>query len=85
MSDDKPWWWPTVIDEAHIAGLREEYPEKADLSDEDLLEYFDEGKETGEFSITWDHVGDAYEEYEKLARAFLKLVNEAGKVPEDFK
>jgi hypothetical protein len=61
MTDDQPWWWPTVIDNAHLARLREDYPEKADLSDEALLEYFDEGKEIGGFSTTWDHVGDAYE------------------------
>ena len=85
MNDDKPWWWPTVIDNAHLARLREEYPEKADLSDDELLEYFDEGKELGQFSTTWDHTGDAYAEYENLARAFLKLVDETGNAPEDFK
>lgn len=84
MSNEKPWWWPTTIDDAHIARLREDYPEKADLSDDELLEYFDEGKEPGQFSTTWDHTGDAYAEYEKLARAFLKLVAETGKAPEDF-
>ncbi len=85
MDENIPWWWPVVIDDAHLARLRDDYPDKAGWSDEALLEYFDEGKEVGAFSLTWDHVGDAYGEYEKLARAFLKLVDETGKSPEDFK
>ena len=84
MKDNKPWWWPTIIDDAHLARLRDDYPEKANLSDEELLAYFDEGKGIGQFSTTWDHVGDAYAEYEKLANAFLNLVDEIGRVPEHF-
>lgn len=85
MTDSKPWWWPTIINDAHLARLRKNYPEKSCLNDEALLEYFDEGKNLGQFSTTWDHVGDAYAEYEELARAFLRLVDESGKAPEDFK
>lgn len=84
MNEEKPWWWPEVIDDDYLARLRADYPHKADLEDESLLDYFDDGKSNGQFSTTWDHVGDAYDEYEKLARAFLALVKETGKTPSDF-
>ena len=32
----------------------------------------------------WNERVDDYDEYEELASAFLKLVDEAGKVPGDF-
>ncbi len=80
---DKPSWWPRIIDTAHIARLREDYPE-ANMTDEGLLDYFEEGKRLGQFSTRWDHVGEAYDDYEKLARAFLQVVQETGKKPGDF-
>ncbi len=84
IKDKAPWWWPSIIDDAHLARLREDYPEKSGWGDDELLEYFDNGKEIGQFSTTWDHIGDAYPEYENLARAFLDLVKETGKKPSDF-
>jgi len=85
MSNDKPWWWPEIIDDDHIARLRADYPETTDnMDDESVLDCFDDGKTKGQFSITWDHLGDAYNEYEKLASAFLRLVEEVGKSPDDF-
>ena len=45
----------------------------------------DERDHTGwRYTDTWDHLGDARSEYEKLADAFLGLVAETGKRPEDF-
>lgn len=41
MNDDKPWWWPTVIDDAYLERLRDDYPEKPSTSDYELLEYFE--------------------------------------------
>ena len=83
--NDKPWWWPQIIDDDYIKTLRQEYVEDTKgLSDEDVLCHFDNGKKKGQFSITWDHIGDAYEEYEQLAKVFLKLINETGKSPKDF-
>ena len=81
----KPWWWPQIIDDEYIARLRDDYPEEtAGMDDESVLENFEDGKELGQFSVMWDHVGDAYAEYEELARAFLALVKECGKLPGDF-
>jgi hypothetical protein len=84
MNEEKPWWWPEIIDDEHLARLRADYPDKASMDDESLLDYFDNGKSKGGFSTTWDHVGDAYADYGKLAHAFLALVKETGKTPSDF-
>lgn len=69
---DKPYWYPIRADEDYFKMLREDYPEKADLSDEELNDYFNDGRE---FSILWDHVGDAYSDYVPLANAFLEMYN----------
>ena len=80
--DKKPWWWPVVTDEKYIARLREDYPEETTrMSDEEVRDYYDNGRK---YSNLWDHVGDAADEHEKLADAFLKLVEETGKKPGDF-
>jgi len=69
---DKPWWFPEKVDAAHCAQLREDYPDKAEgMDDEELIEYFDNGQK---YSTTWDHIGDAYEQYEPLVDAFLGLL-----------
>jgi len=65
------WWEPVLADAAYIARLRKDYPEKCDgMSDEWVLDYYAEGRK---YPVTWDHVGDAYEQYEKLADAYLAL------------
>jgi hypothetical protein len=67
---EKPWWWPVLCDRAYFTRLREDYPDDADCSDEELHETYADGQK---YATTWDHTGDAYEEYEKLADAFLAL------------
>jgi hypothetical protein len=86
MSSTKtPSWWPRVIDDNRIADLRKMYPETTDgMSNEVVLSYYEEGKPKGGFTTLWDNVGEAYEDYEKLATAFLRLVKETGKSPSDF-
>lgn len=90
---EKPYWYPVRVDEDYFKRLRDDYPEKAHLSDEALNDYFNDGRE---FSILWDHVGDAYDDYVPLANAFLDMYNalwetielsdrnltEAGRTPE---
>ena len=72
-ADEKPWWFPRVVDQEYFDELREDYPDKAHWTNEELDDYFNEyGRK---YSITWDHVGDAYEEYEELADAYLKLLD----------
>ena len=74
---DKPYWFPELCDEAYFKRLREDYPDKAEMSDEELHDYYNEGRK---YAVTWDHVGDAYEEYENLADAFLGLVKASGEM-----
>lgn len=70
-----PWWWPRLAnDPEYLATFRKDMPETAEgMTDEDLAEYLGEG---WKYADTWDHLGDAREEYEKLADAFLALVAE---------
>lgn len=60
----RPWWWPVKTDEAWLARVRDDYPENAHLSDEELREEYADG---AKYQTLWDHTADAYEEYEKLA------------------
>jgi len=73
MSEKKEWWFPVLCDEEHFARLREDYPENAHITDEELHDHYDHGKK---YSTAWDHVGDAYVEYEELADAYLALLAE---------
>jgi hypothetical protein len=68
---DKPYWFPVVCDKAYFKQLREDYPDNASMSDEDLHNHYNEDRK---YVVTWDHVGDAYQKYEPLADAFLELV-----------
>ncbi|NNW55473.1 MULTISPECIES: hypothetical protein [unclassified Roseobacter] len=79
---NKPWWWPQRVDQEWLQRLRQDYPDKADWSDDSLIDYFNDGRM--KFSDTWDHLGDARDEYEKLASAFLDLVEKHGLSPSDF-
>ena len=61
---------PKLCDKAYCDRLRKDYPEHEDWDDEDLIEYYNHGRR---YEALWDHVGDAYYDYEKLADSFLKL------------
>lgn len=63
------WCYPVICDAAYFARLRDDYPENAYMDDDGLHEYYNDGRK---YSITWDHIGDAYEEYEPLADAFFE-------------
>lgn len=69
-SKEKEWWEPNLCNKQHFERLRSDYPEHANKNDDELHDYFDDRKK---YSVTWDHVGDAYDEYEKLADAYVKL------------
>ena len=82
MKDKKPWWWPELVTPEWRARIRAEYPEDVEGMDDDALdEHYAQG---WSYADTWDHIGDAREEYEKLANAFLRLVDECEKSPSDF-
>lgn len=68
---EREWWEPELTDAAWCARIREDYPEKAaDMSDEEIRDYYADGQK---YATTWDHTGDAYEQFEKLADAYLAL------------
>lgn len=73
MLDKKEWWFPALYNEEYFSMLREEYPDMAHMTNEELHDHYGHGRK---YVITWDHVGDAYVEYEALADAYLKLLAE---------
>lgn len=83
---NKPWWEPQLAGDAtHIKQLRDDYPEHADMDDEELLDYFEVGDQ--KYSTTWDHLGDAYAEYEQLADAYFKMkstLEKSGRTEDDY-
>lgn len=72
MSDNKEWWEPTLTDDAWCERIRKDYPENADLTDSELRDYYADDQK---YATTWDHVGDAYSQFEALADAYLALKN----------
>lgn len=76
-TDDKqqtlPWWWPKPTDAAWCAQKRHDYDEPG-LSDEEIRERFAYGRK---YAVTWDHVGDAYDEFEQLADFLMDQQNPA--------
>lgn len=80
---EKPYWWPELADDEWRARMRADYPEEtAGMDDDEINDHYNEWG--GKYVDTWDHLGDARSEYERLADAFLKLVAEVGKTPADF-
>jgi hypothetical protein len=77
MADKRPYWFPTLTDAAYCSRLREDYPYKAHMTDEELIDYYADGNK---YATTWDHIGDAYEEYEPLCDLFLELLEELKKL-----
>ena len=69
---EKPWWLPQLADGEYFARLRADYPDKADWSDERLNDWFNASRK---YAVTWDHEGDAYEQFEALADAYLALLS----------
>ena len=72
MTEEKPWWFPVLADDAWVARIREDYPEHtANMDDDDVRHEYAEGRK---YAALWDHTGDAYADYEKLADAYLELL-----------
>jgi hypothetical protein len=78
---EKQWWEPELADADYVKQLRDEYAEKCEgMSDEWVLEHFNEVG--GKYVVTWDHVGDAYPQFEKLADAYLEQKKVLRKIAE---
>lgn len=75
--NEKPWWFPVLADAAWCDRIRKDYPEDTDgMDDEEIREEYAHG---WKYADTWDHLGDAREEYEQLADAYLALLESTGK------
>lgn len=67
----KPWWYPVKCDADYCNQLREDMQDAVyGMSDEELVEEFNDGLK---YQRLWDHIGDAYEQFEPLAEAYLEL------------
>lgn len=66
---DKPHWEPVLADAEYAEHLREDYADDAHMSDDEILDKYCDGKK---YVILWDHLGDAYSDYEKVADDYLK-------------
>ena len=72
---EKPSWFPVPTDSIWLKGIRDNYPNDAHMPDDELRELYNEG---AKYENLWDHVGEAYEDYEKLADAYLELLGKHG-------
>lgn len=70
MVDAQQWWEPIVTDHSWCERLRHDYPDKADWSDDALRQKYAQGQR---YQVLWDHIGDAYEQFEPLADAYRAL------------
>lgn len=75
----KPWWFPQLADDEWVRSVRAEYPDATENMDDDGIR--DEYAEGRKYVDTWDHLGDARDEYEKLADAYLALLAKYGEKP----
>ena len=68
---EREWWFPALTDDKWLERIRADYPEDYDLSDEDLRDKYADGYK---YQTLWDHVGDARDDHEKLADAYLAVI-----------
>ena len=68
---EREWWEPVVTDEEWLAEKRADYPDEcAGLDDDDVREKYADGLK---YQTLWDNLGDARDEHEALADAYLAL------------
>ena len=67
------WWYPQLTDRTFVAALRRDYHHDAALSDEVLIKKYAEGRK---YAVTWDHLGDAYDQFEQLSDAYLTALDQ---------
>lgn len=77
---EREWWEPVVTDEEWLAETRADYPDEcAGLDDDDVREKYADGLK---YQTLWDNLGDAREEHEALADAYLALRAEVERLKE---
>ena len=76
---ERPWWYPTLVDDAYLKRLRQDYPDYAHFDDDELRTRYEcESK----YATLWDDLGDAYDEYEPVADRMLELEKEVERLRE---
>lgn len=74
--NEKQWWWPVETNDDWVNGIKADYPEDTDgMCENDIR---DEYANNLKYQITWDHIGDAYEQFEKLADDWHRLKKKCG-------
>jgi len=75
MSTDKSeWWFPQLTDDVVCDEVRTQIESTTNMSNKEVNEYWNDGRKY--VVNTWHTMDDAYEEYEALADAYLKLLEE---------
>ena len=74
-TEELPSWFPQLADADWAQRMRNDYPEHNmdNLSTEEVRYEMNDGCK---YQILWDHVGDAYKDYEQLADAYLALLTQ---------
>jgi len=65
---EKPWWWPKRTDAEWCQWARGEYGLAETATDGSIRYFYADNRS---FAVAWDHLGDARDEHEELAKAFL--------------
>jgi len=69
----RKWWYPQTKAEM-VKELRELYSEHKELLDQEILDQFDISD--SKYATTWDNLGDAQEQFEKVADRLLEQEKE---------
>ena len=70
---EKPWWFPELTGATWCARIRADYPDDAgSMTDDEIRDEYADGNK---YADTWDHVGDAREQFEALADAYIALLS----------
>ena len=67
---DRPWWWPTEANEEWAKEVRAGGGGRDDVSLEQLKKDFNQDRD---WVVVWDHTGNAYEEYAKMAEMLERM------------
>lgn len=65
------WWEPKLFTAQEAERIRQYYD--ASGTDEEINDKYNNGRK---YLVTWDHIGDAYEQFEHLADAYHRLREE---------
>jgi hypothetical protein len=74
-NEDKPYWYPELTDEKWCQRVRDDYNIPQSVTDKKIRDKYANGQK---YAVLWDNLEEAYDQFEKLADAYLKLLKEKG-------